>query len=427
VPRCAAAERLTVSTVGSLAELDPSDWDACAAGSVSGGTNPFVSSGFLRSLEESGSLGASVGWLPRHIVVKNDSGRLVGCAPAYLKAHSQGEYVFDHQWASAYARYGADYYPKLLCAVPFTPVTGPRLLVRADAPAETLRALAGGLVGEADALQLSSAHVNFLCREQAASLASTGEWLIRTGMQYHWLNRGYQDWAAFEMALIQKRRKTIRQERKRAREGLRIRRLRGAELTPAVWDAFYAFYVDTTDRKWGQAYLTRAFFDLLSEYISESVMLITAEEDEPGGGAIVAAALNLIGSEAVFGRNWGCRPGSFYPLLHYELCFYQAIEEGAVLSRSLRRVCSLCADSRLPAIVSKLQRVEAGAQGEHKVPRGYLPTSTLSAHYIRTEPFRNAIGDFLRREGEEMELLAAAMLENESPFKAAVTQFERLE
>ena len=375
--------------------------DECAAGWQAGGTNPFVSHGFLRALEESESVAREVGWLAQHVVVKDAAGRVLAVAPAYLKSHSQGEYVFDHSWAAAYERNAMPYYPKLICAVPFTPVSGPRLLVRAAATPERREAaalaLVGGLSALTEQLGLSSAHANFLSSDQAELMRSQG-WLVRTGMQYHWRNRDYRSFADFEAALSQKRRKVVRQERKKAATGLRIRRLRGAELTPAVWDAFYGFYTDTVDRKWGEAYLTRPFFDLLSTYIGDDVMLAVAELDEPGG-PIIGAALNLCGSEAIFGRNWGCK-GS-WPLLHYELCYYQAIEE---------------------AIERGLGRVEAGAQGgETKLSRGYLPTATYSAHYISAPPFRNAIADFVEREGAELDRMARGMHERENPYKDAET------
>jgi uncharacterized protein len=377
--------------------------DECAAGWQAGGTNPFVSHGFLRALEESQSVAREVGWLAQHVVVKDAAGRVLAVAPSYLKSHSQGEYVFDHSWAAAYERNGVSYYPKLISGVPFTPVSGPRLLVRAAATSErrdaAALALAGGLSSLTEQLGLSSAHVNFLPADQAEMLRSQG-WLVRTGMQYHWRNRGYSTFKDFEAALSQKRRKVVRQERNKAAAGLRIRRLRGAELTPAVWDAFYGFYTDTVDRKWGEAYLTRPFFDLLSEYIGDDVMLVVAELDEPGGGGpIIGAALNLCGSDAIFGRNWGCK-GS-WPLLHYEACYYQAIEE---------------------AIERGLGRVEAGAQGgETKLSRGYQPTATYSAHYISAPPFRNAIADFVLREDAQLDMMARALHERENPYKDAET------
>jgi predicted N-acyltransferase len=309
-------------------------------------------------------------------------------------ARACSEFVFDQSWASAYARYGERYYPKLQSCVPFTPVTGPRLLVRPGAPADTGANLAHGVAAVADTLGVSSAHVTFPTAAEAELLVQQG-WMMRTGLQYHWTNRGYETFADFEAALTQKRRKVVRQERKKAREGLVLRRLRGADITAKHWDAFYAFYCDTAEKKWGQAYLTREFFAGLGDAVGDAVMLMVAEEAEPGGGGeIVAGALNLVGSHALFGRNWGCRGER--PFLHMELCYYQAIEE---------------------AIAMKLSRVEAGAQGEHKMQRGYLPTTTYSAHYIRSPEFCVPIADFLRREALQMAEVAEE-LRATSPYKA---------
>lgn len=273
-------------------------------------------------------------------------------------------------------------------------MTGPRLLVRSDAPASVSTALARGIEFATEALDASSAHVTFPSRREAEMLQQEG-WLLRTGMQYHWPNMGYTNFADFEAALLQKRRKAVRQERKRAREGLVIRRLRGSEITARHWDAFNEFYIDTVDRKWGEAYLNRVFFDLLGENLGDAVMLVVAEVEEPGGGGeIVAGALNLVGSRAVFGRNWGCRGD--WPCLHFELCYYAAIEE---------------------AIERGLERVEAGAQGEHKMQRGYLPTLTYSAHHIRAPQFRTAVSDFLDRERVELERVALELSKEASPYK----------
>lgn len=371
--------------------------DACALsiGRTNSGTNPFVSHAFLHALEGSGSVGEGTGWLSQHVLAKDArTGELLGAAPAYIKLNSYGEYVFDQSWAQAYARAGGKYYPKLQLAVPFSPVTGPRLLVRETAPDGIAAALAEGVKAVAGELNVSSAHITFPTRAEAAALASDGEWMLRTGMQYHWQNQDYRTFADFEAALEQKRRKAVRQERKKAKHGLNIRRLRGADIKPHHWDAFYDFYQDTVDRKWGQSYLTKDFFHQLGETQADNCMLVIAEEAEPGGGATVAGALNLAGSRALFGRNWGCRGD--YPCLHFELCYYQAIEE---------------------AIACGLQRVEAGAQGEHKMQRGYLPTLTYSAHYVRNEQFRRAVGDFLARERTEMAQLVQTLSAEASPYK----------
>ena len=337
--------------------LNANAWDRIA------GDHPFVSHGFLSLLEESQSVGPGTGWTPAPILVEEED-RLVAAAPAYLKTHSQGEYVFDHGWADAWERAGGRYYPKLQAAVPFTPVPGPRLL--GSRPQQLLAALEAVTVQN----EMSSAHITFV-DEAGSAEAERRSWLIRHGIQYHWFNRGYSSFDDFLAALSSRKRKTIRKERAAACDGLDIRALRGGEIESSDWDAMWAFYQDTGSRKWGRPYLTREFFDLLSERLSDRVLLFLALR----GGQPIAGALNLIGPDALYGRYWGTIDEA--PFLHFELCYYQAIEW---------------------AIRNGLSRVEAGAQGEHKVARGYEPVITRSAHFIPNQSFRDAVSDFLETE-----------------------------
>ncbi|MBB5712225.1 GNAT family N-acetyltransferase [Sphingomonas xinjiangensis] len=338
------------------------EWDGCA-----GLANPFVSHAFLSALERSGSVGARAGWQPLPIVIDGSDGRPGAVSPAYVKAHSQGEYVFDHAWADAWERAGGDYYPKLQIAVPFTPVPGPRLLLRDQALAPALIAAVEAVT---DQNGLSSAHVTFVAQDQLSDFERAG-WLLRAGTQFHWQNNGYARFDDFLEALASRKRKAIRKERKQALEGLRVRHLSGAEITEAHWDAFWGFYQDTGSRKWGRPYLTRAFFSMLGEAMADKVLLIFAERD----GVPIAGALNLIGGDTLYGRYWGAVEQ--VPFLHFELCYYQAIDV---------------------AIERGLARVEAGAQGEHKLARGYVPVTTWSAHYIPDPAFRRAVADYLERE-----------------------------
>lgn len=374
-----------VKVLPGIGSVPAAAWDACA-----GTANPFLSHGFLSALEDSGAVAAETGWLPRHLVVEDTGGRVVGAMPLYLKGHSYGEYVFDWAWADAYERAGGRYFPKLLSAVPFTPVPGPRMLVRPDVDgARVEEVLAGGLSGLLEQFGVSSAHVNFLPRSQWEQLGEFG-FLQRTGLQYHWSNHGYADFDAFLAALSSRKRKAIRKERREVAEsGLTIRRLVGAEIEDRHWDAFFRFYIDTSDRKWGSPYLNRQFFDLLGERLSNRILLVVAERD----GTPVAGALNLIGDDTLYGRNWGCVED--HPFLHFEACYYQAIEF---------------------AIERGLATVEAGAQGPHKLQRGYLPVETYSAHLIADPRLRDAIADFLVRERRQVTREKAA-LETESPFR----------
>jgi hypothetical protein len=342
--------------------LNARAWDRLA------GDDPFVSHAFLSALEDSKSVGPGTGWTPAPILVEDDADHLVAAAPAYLKTHSQGEYVFDHSWADAWERAGGEYYPKLQVAVPFTPVPGPRLL--GSRPQQLLTAIEAVTVQN----QMSSAHATFIDEAGAAECARRG-WLIRHGVQYHWSNRGYSSFDDFLATLSSRKRKTLRKERAAAQEGLEIRALRGSEIGQAEWDAMWAFYQDTGSRKWGHPYLTREFFDLVGERMGATVLLFLACR----GSQPIAGALNFIGSDTLYGRYWGCTEE--VPFLHFELCYYQAVEW---------------------AIENGLKCVQAGAQGEHKVARGYEPVITKSAHFIPNRSFRDAVAQFLQAEREGM-------------------------
>ena len=352
----------TARMAAGVTSFDRDDWDACA-----GSANPFVSHDFLAALEESGSAVARTGWQPVPIAIDGADGRPAAILPAYAKSHSQGEFVFDHSWADAWQRAGGQYYPKLQIAVPFSPVPGPRLLLRDPTLAPRLIAAAETVVRNND---LSSAHATFIEPGQVPLFEAAG-WLIRTDRQFHWTNRGYASFDAFLGELASRKRKAIRKERAAAVEGLEIVHLSGAALEERHWDAFWHFYQDTGSRKWGRPYLTRSFFSLLSERMADRTLLILALRD----GKAIAGALNLIGSDALYGRYWGAIEE--VPFLHFELCYYQAIDA---------------------AIERGLQRVEAGAQGEHKLARGYEPVATWSAHYIPDRNFRRAVADYLDHE-----------------------------
>ncbi len=347
-----------------VAGIAAADWDACA-----GRDNPFLSHAFLSILEESGSVSPRTGWQSIPIVIDGADGKPAAIAPAYAKGHSQGEYVFDHAWADAWHRAGGQYYPKLQIAVPFTPVPGPRLLLRDLSLAPSLIAALEAVTVQQG---LSTAHATFVDPAQLPLFEQAG-WLIRAGTQFHWRNDGYGCFDDFLGALASRKRKAIRKERAAATDGLTIRHVTGAALTEADWDAFWVFYQDTGARKWGTPYLTRSFFSLLGERMGERVLLILAERD----GRPIAGALNLIGNDTLYGRYWGATEE--VPFLHFELCYYQAIDA---------------------AIARGLQSVEAGAQGEHKLARGYAPVATWSAHYIPDPNFRRAIADYLVRERE---------------------------
>jgi predicted N-acyltransferase len=374
---------LTLTLHAKIKEIAAADWDACA-----GDGNPFVSHAFLSAMEDSGSANSRTGWLPQHAVLRAPDKRIVAIVPMYAKSHSYGEYVFDHGWANALERTGQNYYPKLQAAVPFSPVPGPRLLRRPDADI-SIGTLANALEQACETLGMSSVHVTFCSRDEWDGLGDVG-WLQRTGMQFHWENQDYADFDGFLGALSSRKRKVLRRERRDANAaGLTFHALSGADIKESHWDAFYRFYHSTVDRKWGSAYLTRPFFSMLGERLGHKVVLMYAEAD----GKPVAGALNLAGDQALYGRNWGCRGD--WPFLHFELCYYRAIDW---------------------AIAHGLKRVEAGAQGRHKIQRGYLPKHTYSAHWIRHPGLRKAVGNFLADERLGIDREMAALAE-ESPFR----------
>ncbi len=347
---------------GSVGAFDRDQWNALA-----GADNPFVSYEFLTALEDSGSVGPGTGWQATPLVISEDDGPLVAAMPAYLKGHSQGEYVFDHSWADAYERAGGRYYPKLQIAAPFTPATGPRLLLSDEAYAAPLLAAAEQLCLQN---RFSSAHATFIEPAQQV-LFEDGGWMLRSDIQFHWHNRDFASFDAFLDTLASRKRKDLRKERRAAQAEVEIKRLRGDDIRPEHWDAFWEFYQDTGARKWGTPYLTRQAFDLLGERMGEKILLVLALQD----GEPVAGALNFIGGDALYGRYWGCTRDIRF--LHFELCYYQAIDA---------------------AIELGLSRVEAGAQGGHKLARGYEPVETVSAHWIADPGLREAIADFLERE-----------------------------
>jgi predicted N-acyltransferase len=353
---------VTARIAPSVGSLPAAEWDALA-----GPGSPFVSHAFLTALEDSGSVGPGTGWTPAPLVIEDGAGGLLAALPAYAKGHSQGEYVFDHAWADAWERGGGNYYPKLQIAAPFTPATGPRLLLADPAYAAPLLRAAETLCRRHG---FSSAHATFIEPAQLPLFEQAG-WLARSDIQFHWINRGYGGFEEFLGALSSRKRKAIRKERLAARQGVEIRALTGAEIQPEHWDAFWLFYQDTGARKWGHPYLTREAFDLFGQRMGERILLVLAFED----GRAIAGALNFIGLDAIYGRYWGCLVDR--PFLHFELCYYQAIDA---------------------AIERGLQRVEAGAQGGHKLARGYEPVRTWSMHYIADPGFREAVADFLDRE-----------------------------
>ncbi len=378
----------TIKILDSIAEVPARQWDECA-----GSNNPTLSHAFLSALEDSGSVRAETGWLPRHLAVYDDAGILAAATPLYLKGHSYGEYVFDWGWADAFERAGGQYYPKLQSCVPFTPVGGPRLLIRSGSD-ETERhygdILISGMIELCERSGVSSIHVTFPNKHEWQHFANRG-FLQRTGEQFHWHNDDYASFDDFLVSLSSRKRKNIRKEREKvAQLGLEFRALSGAELTEQVWDIFNGFYNDTSDRKWGEAYLTRTFFSMLSQRMAENVVLIMAYEDNRP----VAGALNLIGGDVLYGRNWGCNTDFKY--LHFECCYYQAIDY---------------------AIAHKLKRVEAGAQGPHKLQRGYLPVKTYSAHWIRDQGLRQAIEQFLDSERRQVDH-EIHVLNSHSPFRS---------
>ena len=376
---------LTLKAINGLASISSQEWNACA-----GETNPFVSYEFLSALEDSGSVCAETGWLPQHIIAQNKDGALQAAAPCYLKNHSYGEYVFDWGWAEAFERAGGTYYPKLQVAVPFTPVTGPRLLVRDGEDLDYARTnLISGLKDYISARGVSSLHITF-CDKQDYSFLSDSGFLKRIGKQFHWYNQGYSNFDDFLDNLTSRKRKAIRKERKAANQGLKIETLSGMDLKESHLDAFYNFYLNTVDKKWAHAYLNRDFFSVLRERLADKVVLFFATKDQEP----IAAALNLRGKETLYGRNWGCSVQ--WPMLYFELCFYRAIDY---------------------AIEENLGRVEAGAQGPHKISRGYLPSETFSAHWIKHDGFKEAVSRFLDQEKKETEAEMLFLEQSRSPYK----------
>lgn len=376
---------LTAQIAQGVTSVPADRWDACA-----GSGDPFVSHAFLSALEASGSVGPGTGWQPLPILT-GPEGAPTAIVPCYAKSHSQGEYVFDHGWADAWQHAGGDYYPKLQVAVPFTPVPGARILVDPAAdPGTATRDAIRAIQAVTDQSGLSSAHATFVAPDQIAAFEAAG-WLIRQGTQFHWQNDGYAAFDDFLAALASRKRKAIRKERAAAVEGLTIHHLSGVDITEAHWDAFWVFYQDTGARKWGQPYLTREFFSLIGQSMGDKLLLILAEDN----GTPIAGALNLLGKDALYGRYWGCTQD--VPFLHFELCYYQAIDA---------------------AIERGLSRVEAGAQGEHKLARGYIPVPTWSAHYLPDPGFRRAVADFLKRERHAVEQ-EQAFLGELAPFKRA--------
>ena len=367
-------EELTLRIVKKLADINQEQWDACANPVLVSDKDyrsydPFVSYDFLNALEESQSAVPDTGWAPRHLILEDKNGLLLGAVPMYIKNHSRGEYVFDYQWADAFEHAGGFYYPKLQVSIPFTPVTGRRLLVCPGKHEKTLETvLVEGCMQAAKQLAVSSLHFTFLNREHADRLEESG-FLRRTDQQFHWQNEGYDDFRDFLAALSSKKRRNIQRERRIALEnGIQIELLTGTEITESHWDAFFRFYMDTGSRKWGTPYLTRRFFSMVGASMANQILLIMCRLGEN----YVAGALNFIGGDCLYGRYWGAL-GDF-PFLHFEVCYYQAIEY---------------------AIQHKLSFVEAGAQGEHKLARGYLPHQTHSAHWIANDSFRSAIADYL--------------------------------
>ncbi|SES28710.1 hypothetical protein SAMN04490244_10978 [Tranquillimonas rosea] len=390
--------QVEIEALASLGDVAAADWDACACPEAADGgrpEDPFTTHRFLKALEDSGSVGTGTGWQPRYLVARAD-GQVIACAPLYAKGHSQGEYIFDFAWAHAYERAGGRYYPKLQMAVPFTPATGRRFLTRPGWEETGAAALVQGAVQVAADNRLSSLHITF-CTEHEAGMGERMGLLRRYTQQYHWYNRGYADFDAFLGDLSSRKRKNIRKERRTAQEfGGDIVQLTGDDLTPAHWDAFWRFYQDTGARKWGTPYLTRDFFDIAHETMRDDILLALAMDD----GRPIAGALNFIGRDVLYGRYWGCVED--HPCLHFELCYYQAIDF---------------------AIAHGQSRVEAGAQGEHKLARGYLPVTTHSLHWIADEGFAQAVQQFLTAEraavDEDIEILTSY-----GPFKKTRSEDE---
>ena len=382
----------------SFADIAKDEWNGLsgtAKGQPGSVYNPFVSHAYLSALEESGSATVETGWLGQHLLIEDEAGRIAGGLIGYLKNHSQGEYVFDHGWADAFARAGGHYYPKLQSSVPFTPATGPRLLVRRGEDRQsTQAALAAGLAELTRRHGASSAHITFLPEEELPVLDAAG-FLHRTDQQFHFTNTGYGSHDDFLETLASRKRKALKKERRAALEhGITIDWLTGSDLTESIWDQFFAFYMDTGGRKWGRPYLTRKFYSLIGERMADDILLVMARRN----GRYVAGAINFIGGDALYGRHWGAIED--HSFLHFEVCYHQAIDF---------------------AIAKGLARVEAGAQGEHKLARGYMPVTTHSAHYITHPGLRRAVADYLVRERHEVEEIREILGEH-SPFRKGERQ-----
>ncbi|MEM1377415.1 MAG: GNAT family N-acetyltransferase [Pseudomonadota bacterium] len=382
-----------VRVVEGFSDIDKSSWNALAGAdrtAIHAPYNPFVSHEFLSALEESGSATTNTGWHAQHLMLEDTNGRILGAATGYLKSHSQGEYVFDHAWADAYERAGGRYYPKLQSSVPFTPATGPRLLFSPDANADASRmALASAMAQLSEKMGLSSAHVTFAKEDEIGAMEKCG-FLHRTDQQFHFKNDTYGTYADFLDTLASRKRKKLKKEREGAKSnGIDIDWLTGSDITESVLDTFFGFYVDTGNRKWGRPYLTRDFFSLVSERMADDILLVMAKRD----GRYIAGAINFIGSDTIFGRHWGCT--EHHPFLHFEVCYHQAIDF---------------------AIERKLAVVEAGAQGDHKLARGYVPVITHSAHYLPNESFRRAVADYLEHERRDVARFGE-ILTKAAPFK----------
>ena len=388
----AGATDFAVRVAAGIGAFTRAEWDGLGGTTrtSTSGYNPFLSFAFLRALEESGCAVPRTGWQGHHLRLETGDGRLLGALPCYAKAHSQGEYVFDHGWADAFERAGGSYYPKLQCSVPFTPVTGPRLLVgRGEDEASVKAGLAAALKAVTDRLGVSSAHITFAPESDMPALEAAG-FLHRTDKQFHFFNEGFSSYDDFLGLLASRKRKALKKERREALAGgIAVERLTGKEITERAWDDFFAFYMDTGSRKWGRPYLNRLFFSLIGERMADDILLMMAKR----GGRYIAGAINFIGSDALYGRNWGCVED--HPFLHFEVCYHQAIDF---------------------AIERGLKVVEAGAQGEHKLARGYRPVTTHSAHYIAHPGLRRAVADYLRRERAEVAAVSD-YLDGHTPFR----------
>ncbi len=393
-------DELSIRIERSFTAISPESWSRLSGASRKGSAlayNPFVSHAFLSSLEESGSATAQTGWMGHHLLLETDKGELIGALPGYLKNHSQGEYVFDHGWADAFERAGGRYYPKLQCSIPFTPATGPRLLVAEGLQRLPIQhAIAESLKEVVRRLGVSSAHITFV-PEDEIGIFEGEDYLHRTDQQFHFINEGYANHEEFLETLASRKRKALRKERRTALEhGIEIDWLTGRDLTERIWDQFFQFYMDTGGRKWGRPYLTRKFYSLIGERMPDDILLVMAKRD----GRYIAGAINFIGGDTLYGRHWGCIED--HPFLHFEVCYHQAVDF---------------------ALAKGLKRVEAGAQGEHKLARGYLPVTTHSAHYVAHAGLRRAIADYLERERDDVEHMNEILTEH-SPFRKGERQQE---